>query len=367
MQWAEPTQLADLFAVFAALDHGQTVGLLPGPSAVPPAPLPATEHETLLGVCSSGSTGRPKLIWRRWREVRAGPARSEQLQGWTWASPFEPFTFAGVQVALQAWTSAGKVLSLGRDWGLAWHTLRNGAVDALSCTPTYVDLLLQNEPPEPDSTPEPGAIGAAAGQAPEPPGVDLCLRQITLGGEALRPSLGTRLAQRFPNARFTVIYATAELGVLMKSHRLDGWYEVHSLAKAFPRWRLNAGVLEVQLGELWQTTGDQVELKGDLLRVIGRAGAVANVAGTKVSLAEVSELAEQVPGVRRAAAVAEPSPITGQIVCLKYATDPDYDPGAVTAALRAHLQSCLRKEAWPRKWVLDDVGPEVNAKRRLLA
>jgi acyl-CoA synthetase (AMP-forming)/AMP-acid ligase II len=319
----------------------------------------------MLGVCSSGSTGRPKLIWRRWRELCADPSRSDHLQGWTWASPFEPFTFAGVEVALQAWTSRGNVLSLGRDWGLAWHTLRNAAVDVLSCTPTYVDLLLQNEPQKAGPTPEAGATGATPGQDPKPPSVELRLRQITLGGEALRPSLGTRLAERFPNTSFTVIYATAELGVLMKTHRLDGWYEIHSLAKRFPRWRINTGVLEVQPGELWQTTEDQVELKGDLLRVIGRADALANVAGTKVSLAQVSELAEQVPGVRRAVAVAQASPITGQIVCLKYAIDPDYDTGAVTTALQVHLQSRLRKEAWPRKWVLDDLGPEVNAKRRL--
>jgi len=368
MQWAEPTQLADLFAVFAALDRGETVGLLPRAGALPPATPPASAQETLLGVCSSGSTGRPKVIWRRWRELRAGPTRSEHLQGWTWASPYEPFTFAGVQVALQAWVCDGKVLSLNTDWGLAWHTLRQAAVDALSCTPTYVDLLLQNEEGEREG--EGGREGEREGErlpvlGQKPPWVGL--RQITLGGEALRPALGTRLAQRFPNARFTVIYATAELGVLLKTHRLDGWYETASLAKGHPRWRINAGVLEVQLGEHWQTTGDQVELQGDLLRVIGRADAVANVAGTKVSLAEVSELAEQVPGVRRAMAVAQASPITGQIVCLKYAVEPDCDAGAVTTALQTHLQSRLRKEAWPRKWVLDEVGPEVNAKRRLQA
>lgn len=392
MQWAKPTELADLFPVFAALDQGQTVGLLLGTSVLPPAPLPPTEGENFLGVCSSGSTGRPKLIWRRWRDLCVNPARSDQLQGWTWASPFEPFTFAGVQVALQAWASGGKVLSLGRDWGVAWHTLRNGAVDALSCTPTYADLLLQNEPPETGPASEPADDDAARQtachrlapqtvktgdeeeerersptQESKRPRADLPLRQITLGGEALRPALGTRLAQRFPNVRFTVIYATAELGVLMKTHRLDGWYEAASLAKRFPHWRVNNRVLEVLPGGLWQTTGDLVELNGDLLRVVGRANAIANVAGTKVSLAEVSELAEQVPGVRRAVAVAEPSPITGQIVCLKYATDPACDTGAVTKALQAHLQSRLRKEAWPRKWVLDDLGPEVNAKRRLQA
>jgi acyl-coenzyme A synthetase/AMP-(fatty) acid ligase len=77
----------------------------------------------------------------------------------------------------------------------------------------------------------------------------------------------------------------------------------------------------------------------------------------------VSDLAEAVPGVRRALAVAEPNLITGQIVCLKYAVDPDFDEREVTSSLKRYLQNNLQKEAWPRRWDLDPLKPVQNAKR----
>lgn len=97
--------------------------------------------------------------------------------------------------------------------------------------------------------------------------------------------------------------------------------------------------------------------------MIGRADNVANVAGTKVSLGDVTSLAEQVPGVRRAIAVAEPNGVTGQIVCLRYALDHLVDESATTARLEQHLRNHLPKEAWPRRWVLDAVAPATNGKR----
>jgi acyl-coenzyme A synthetase/AMP-(fatty) acid ligase len=130
-------------------------------------------------------------------------------------------------------------------------------------------------------------------------------------------------------------------------------------------WRNSSGVLEIQVGGHWQTTGDRIEIDEPLIRVVGRADAIANVAGTKVDLAQISGLAEQVWGVRRAVALVEPSPIIGQIVCLKYALDPDCDKAAVTEAMQIHLRTHLRKEAWPRRWQQEEVGLASNAKRTL--
>lgn len=313
---------------------------LSSPEAGPPPP----DDGVWLGVTSSGSTGLPKRQWRRWSELRMGTAVRPETAGWTWASPYEPWTFAGVQVAVQAWAGGGRVVTLDTDWDRAWATLRAEQPEAVSATPTYFDLLIQNETP---------------GAVPWTP------RQVTLGGEPLRPAIGTRIHARFPAARFTVIYAMAELGVLLKTGRVDGWYEHAYLDRHGRTWRVTDGVLEIRRGEQWWSTGDRVEVNGDLIRVVGRADQVANVGGTKVSLVEVAEAAEQVPGVWRAAAVAEPNPVTGQIVCLHYAVSPDADPAEVTAALQNALRRRLRKEAWPRRWVLDAVGPGRNAKRRV--
>jgi acyl-CoA synthetase (AMP-forming)/AMP-acid ligase II len=247
-------------------------------------------------------------------------------------------------VALHAWRNAGTLLELGKDWALNWHHLKQTADAALSSTPTFLDLLLQHEPE------------TAKEWAP---------RQITLGGEVLRPRLGARLRRRFPQSRFTVIYATTELGVLFKTNRLDGQYETDVLGQRGQEWRVQEGLFQVRRNGNWLTTGDRVELEGNLLRVIGRADAVANVAGTKVSLAEVTSLAEQVPGVRRAVAVAEPSSVTGQVVGLRFAIEPGFDTERVANDLAGFLRRRLSKPAWPRHWSVEEVEPTVNGKRRV--
>jgi acyl-CoA synthetase (AMP-forming)/AMP-acid ligase II len=217
-------------------------------------------------------------------------------------------------------------------------------VDAISATPTFLDLLLQNEP--------------AGGESWTP-------RQITLGGEPLRAALGGRLVARWPATRFVTIYASAEFGVLLKTRRLDGWYELASLEARWPDWRVTGGVLELGDDGRWLATGDRVEVNGDLMRVLGRADHVANVAGTKVNLPEIGMMAEEVPGVARAVAVAQPNPVTGQVVCLRFAVEPGADADVVRARLQAELQRRLPKAAWPRNWVIDELAPVQNAKRSL--
>ena len=75
----------------------------------------------------------------------------------------------------------------------------------------------------------------------------------------LAPRAGHRFGTRFPTTRFTVIYASAEYGVLLKTHRLDGWYEADSLSRDLREWRVAAGVLELRKDDRWVSTGDCVE------------------------------------------------------------------------------------------------------------
>jgi acyl-coenzyme A synthetase/AMP-(fatty) acid ligase len=337
--------LSDLFPIFDRLDRGESV-LLGRDSTDSKDSLPPVDAGAWLGVRSSGSTGNPKIVWRRWETLRAEVRTNAEVLGWHWASPFGHESFAGVQAALQAWATGGTITSLDNRWDAAWESARSRPWQAISCTPTYLDLLLQNEP--------------AAARSPDP-------LQITLGGEVLRPACGSRFAQRFPNARFTIVYASAEWGVLLKTHRLDGWYEVESLERRFPRWRISDGVLELaETNGTWRSSGDRVEQDGPLIRVVGRADRVANVAGTKINLDEIGRLAESIPGIRRALAVAEPNDITGQIIVLRYAPEGGANAdGDVEPRLSTALRAMLPKPAWPRKWIQDELLPGTNAKRRL--
>jgi acyl-coenzyme A synthetase/AMP-(fatty) acid ligase len=349
--WTDSAQEA-LVKCFERLECGESMGLGEGVQEWQEAPTGASGP--CLGIWSSGSTGRPKRVWRRWGELKAELRTHAEIQGWHWVTPFRPDSFAGVQVALQAWASGGSVSFLDRNWDQTWEILRDRLWQALSATPTFLDLLLQQEP--------------AASRIAAP-------RQITLGGEVLRPACGTRIRSRFPESRIRVVYASAEFGVVATTQRLDGWYELRGLEQRFLGWRLRSdplmesgfseiGTLELQRSSGdWVTTGDCVECRDGLLRVLGRVDRIANVGGTKVSLDEVTSWAERVPGVRRAWAQAVRSSLTGEVVGLRYCPDEGWDPVQLERELQDFLRLHLPKAAWPRTWVVDPVLPVMNAKR----
>lgn len=341
----QPEDLCGLTGVFDTLAGGRSV-VLGIAGSISEELRPPEGEGPFLGIFSSGSTGHPKLIWRRWADLLAEARAVDRVRGWRWASPYTARTFAGVQLALQAWSSGGGVTSLaGRTWEDAWRLAIEEGWDAVSATPTYLDIWIQHEP-----------AGMRRVQ----------LRQVTIGGEVLRPGCGARLLERFPGARFTTIYASAEWGVLLKTHRLDGWYEKEGLDRRRPGWRVEGGMLMLPMeGGAWGRTGDLVECEGELIRVVGRADRVANVAGTKVNLDEVSRLAELVPGVLRASAMAESNSVTGEVVSLHYAVREGEELAATEARLAEALRRQLPKAAWPRRWVCGDVGPSLNGKRRV--
>ena len=330
-----PKELSELFNVFARLEKGESVALgFTNGVSIQPA------KGAFLGVLSSGSTGRAKLVWRSWEELLRGVCLHRSLWGWTWASSFSPESFAGVQVALQAWRTAGSIISLGTDWADNHRMIGIADPRALSSTPTFLDLLLQFE----------------TERSWKP-------TQITLGGEILQPLAGARFRTRFPNTRFSVVYAAAEHGILLKTQRLDGWYESAALGERGKDWRVEDEVLELYRGNEWVATKDRIEVAGALVRITGRADGIVNIAGVKVSLEDVALLAEEVPGVRRAVAYPIPSRLVGQVVALRFEPESNHDCEAVKRCVEMHLRTHLRKEAWPRHWEIGLVGVGRNSKR----
>ena len=64
-------------------------------------------------------------------------------------------------------------------------------------------------------------------------------------------------------------------------------------------------------------TGDVVEVDGEWLRTLGRAGEVMNVGGSKVFPAEVESILLALDNVEDAVAYVEPNPLTGHTVAAK--------------------------------------------------
>ena len=328
---SHPQVFAELAPVFSAVANGQSVALIPETLDRSTLPDPDPVLGPQLGVTSSGSTGSPKLSWRTWAELTANTRTSGESVSLKWGSPYRPDTFAGCQLALQAWMNGTTATSLSFSPNQGWQQLLTQAITAVSCTPTYLYLLLLNP--------------AATKWEPI---------QITLGGEPLTTAQGQLFAARFPKTRFTIVYASAEHGVLLKTSRTDGWFESSFLTE-HREWKLDQGELHLHTAGGWISTKDRVEEKDSLLRVVGRSDAVANIAGQKYNLSQISTAAEKCKSVIRAKAGTEPNPITGEIITLNLTFHPDLSEQQQLSAL-AEVQDWLRaqlpKAAWPRRWIV---------------
>ena len=310
----------------------------------------ATEHPSptfpgAIGVYSSGSTGKPKLVWKNIESLEKDCIQHPNHESCTWATCFDPSSFAGVHVAVQAVASHGSVLPLSKNWTANHHLLQEAKPEILTVTPTYLNWLMYH--------------------AIKPNTKCWQPRQITLGGEPIRPEIAAILRNHFPTSRVTLIYASAEFGIIAKSHRPDGWYPFQSLQKRFDGWRLHDGELQLLRNKVWKKTGDLCEIKDDHFRIIGRMDRTINVGGIKVSLDDIEKQAESFPEVMRALAFAKENPLTGHVVALILEPSTPLCNKALLENILSNMCEQLPKPAWPRWIAWGKVHDGNNGKRNL--
>jgi acyl-coenzyme A synthetase/AMP-(fatty) acid ligase len=66
--------------------------------------------------------------------------------------------------------------------------------------------------------------------------------------------------------------------------------------------------------EGWYNTGDQVEVHGEYMKILGRKEDVINVGGEKVFPAEVESILLKMPNIKEVVVAKKKNPVTGQIV-----------------------------------------------------
>lgn len=298
------------------------------------------DFEGRVGVWSSGSTGRPKLVWRSWSEVLRDSGYRASGAAYCWGTSFEPWSFAGVTLGVHALMSGGEVHGLGGSWAEVWEMIRGRGVNALSVPSTFMRMLLVSEPAD-----------RAWRWRP---------KQLTLGGEVVTSELLDRVRQRFPEARVTLIYASAELGVIAKTNETDGWFPIDSLRSSVDIRDGRLFVQEENGG--WRDTGDRVEMRSERMRVLGRCDRVVNVGAEKIALEDVEAAIEAIAGVRCARASATPNPVVGQVVAVEVDLEPGVEPRKVEEEARRRLP----KAAWPRTWDYGVIALGPNGKRRVV-
>jgi acyl-CoA synthetase (AMP-forming)/AMP-acid ligase II len=268
--------------------------------------------------------------------------RGARYDGGRWFTGYEPATFAGLQVVLQAVLTGGCLVLPDRlDGQEVAHSLAEHAVEYASATPSYWRMFL------------------AATTKPERALVHL--RQITMGGEAVDQPLLDALRAAFPATRLAHIYASTEMGAC---------FAVTDGRAGFPRTFLDDDSLPCRLaisedGELlirpgrgqeardtlggagWFSSGDLVEVDEDRVLFVGRREDCINVGGRKVFPVLVEDVIRSVEGVSEVRVRPLKSSLLGQLVAAEVEASPEADQAALRTAIVQACRMRLARHAVP--------------------
>ncbi|MGP3698831.1 ANL family adenylate-forming protein [Rhodobacter sp. NSM] len=251
---------------------------------------------------------------------------------------------AGIDTLLYALANGSTLVCLpDRSVPAVLDRIARHGVEVLPTAPSFLNLLL--------------LTGGADLHLPS-------LRIITYGAEMMPQGLLDRVADAFPNAQLIQKYGTSELGALRS--RSDGarsrWIRLDGEGAS---WRVVEGLLEIRatsamIGYLnapspftpdgWYRTGDLVEVEGDRLRLLGRAGDMINVGGQKVFPAEVEAAIMTLPEVAEVAVHGMPHPMLGAAVCARVRMrDPRLAKAEIRTLLRKGLMGRLEAYKIPQR------------------
>ena len=301
------------------------------------------EEPTRWIIPTSGTTGQPKLVSHTLASLcRTVRPRADASSPLVWGLLYEPTRFAGLQVLLQALGGGGGVIVpwTMQDLTSAVELLARLGCNALSATPSFWRKL---------------AFGGLLER--------LCLRTVTLGGEAADQLILDLLACRFPGATIRHIYASTEAGVGFSVTDRKAGFPATFLedppAGVDLRVRDSDGMLllkparveqefvgqrESLLGtDGWVETGDLVEKRGDRFHFLGRANGCINVGGQKVHPLSVEEVILGVPGVQAARVFGRRNPILGALVAAEVVAERGRDVGALREEIVRACKSSLAR------------------------
>jgi long-chain acyl-CoA synthetase len=296
---------------------------------------------------TSGSSGESKAallsferLLERFRKRRP-PFRTLVLM--------EPDHIGGINTLFHVLSDGGTIIPVQERTPRAVSSaIEHHRVQLLPTTPTFLNMLLISEAYKE---------------------YDLSsLELITYGTEPMPASTLQALNRVFPNVRFKQTYGLSELGILPTASEdsqslwlriggegyetkvVDGtlWVRARSAMLGY----LNAPSPFQDDG--WLNTGDAVEIKGDYLRILGRASEAINVGGEKVYPAEVESVLLQMGNIRDVTVYGKPNPVTGRVVVAAVRLLRPEDPDLLEQRMRDFCTGRLEEYKVPVLLEVDD-------------
>lgn len=306
-------------------------------------------------VFTSGSTGRPKGILHDCECV----ARKfvAERPGWRTILFLMVDHFGGFNTLLSTFAYGGTAVSVpDRMPDTVCRIIEQSRATLLPTTPTFLNLLI--------------ASGCHRGY-------DLSsLQMITYGTEVMAETTLQQIRMIFPNARIKQTYGLSEVGVLHSISESDGSVWVKVGGNGFDV-KVVDDVLWVRseanmVGYLnapspfdsdgWMCTSDQVEVRGEYMRVLGRTSELINVGGQKVLPIEVETTLLKADNVREATVYGVRHPLMGQVAHARVSLHRPEDPEALAERLRTFCVERMARYKVPVRFTV--VGDEEQHNER---
>jgi long-chain acyl-CoA synthetase len=302
------------------------------------------QHPGLI-VFTSGSTGTPKGILQDCEHVTHKFVK--ERKGWRTGLFLLMDHFGGFNTFLSCFAYSGMAVCLAeRTPESVAQAIEASKATLLPTTPTFLNLL----------------IASRLYKKYDFSSIEL----ITYGTELMSEITLKNVAEIFPKARLKQTYGLSELGVLRSSseNQESVWVKVGGIGfetkivdnMLWIRSETNmVGYLNAPNpfdDEGWMCTGDEVEMKGEYLRFLGRTSEIINVGGKKVFPIEVENLVMQASNVKNVTVYARPHPLMGQAVYANIVTFEPEDQRALTERLRKYCNERLAKYKVPLRFNL---------------
>ena len=300
-------------------------------------------------VFTSGSTGTPKGILHDCEHLMSKFVK--ERKGWRTILFLLMDHFGGFNTFLAtfAYSGVGICPSPRTPQGVA-QVIQDAKADLLPTTPTFLNLI----------------IASRFNESFDFSSVEL----ITYGTELMSETTLKKVLEIFPNAQLKQTYGLSEQGVLhSKSESKDStWVKIGGpgfetkIVDNILWLRSNANMVGYLNApnpfdeEGWMCTGDEVEVKGEYLRFLGRKSEAINVGGKKVFPIEVENVLLQAPNIRNATIFAKKHPLMGQVVHAQVSVIEKEEPLQLSERLRKFCNERLAKYKVPLRFslVIDD-------------
>lgn len=302
------------------------------------------KHPGLI-VFSSGSTGVPKGILQDCENVMNKFVVDRQ--GWRTVLFLLMDHFGGFNTLLSTFAYGGMGVCVSeRTPEAVCRAIEQSSANLLPATPTFLNFLL--------------ASGVYKN-------FDLSsIKLITYGTELMSAATLKKVREAFPNAQLKQTYGLSELGVLRSKSEQDDSVWVQIGGKGFETkiiddilWVRSEANMVGYLNapspideEGWMCTGDQVEVKGEYMRFLGRKSEIINVGGKKVFPVEVETVLLEADNVCEAAVYGVQHPILGQVVHARISVEKTEDPNELKERLRKFCLEKLSKYKVPMRFII---------------